>query len=112
MQEDLRSGGEFVARTPEARAGSPFRYYNGFETYLVRDRFDLGRRQQDLEFVDAKVANADAPAERERVSLRSDYSSNGTSQLKALTWQDLPALWLPSLPKPLEYQAVRGLDGG
>jgi hypothetical protein len=44
VQDDLRNGGEFVVRTPEARAGSPFQYCMGFETYLVRDRFDLGRQ--------------------------------------------------------------------
>jgi hypothetical protein len=43
VQDDLRNGGEFVVRTPEARAGSPFQYCMGFETYLVRDRFDLGK---------------------------------------------------------------------
>jgi hypothetical protein len=95
-----------VVRTPEARAGSPFRYCMGFETYLVRDRFDLGRRQQDVEFVDAKVADADAPAERERVSLRSRDESTESAYLAR------PARFMASLPKPSEYQAVRGLDGG
>jgi hypothetical protein len=42
----------------------------GFVTYLVGGRFDLGRRQQDFELVDAKVANADAPAKaRTRLAL-------------------------------------------
>jgi hypothetical protein len=62
MQEDLcESGSEFPARNPPKRARS-LPSDMGFMTYLVRGRFDLGRRQQDLELVDAKVANADAPA--------------------------------------------------
>jgi hypothetical protein len=39
-------------------------------------------------------------------------TGRGQDQLKALTWRDLPALWLPSLPKPSEYQVVRGSGGG
>ena len=86
-------------------------------TYLVCGRSDLGGRQQDLELVDAKVADADAPATVANglalvISNRTTIVATGQDRLKALTWRDLLALWLPSLPKPSEYQVVRGVGGG
>jgi hypothetical protein len=60
MEEDLRaavSSSSAITSLPPRAGKDPC-----LETHLVRGRFDLGRRQQDRKLVDAKVADADAPA--------------------------------------------------